>query len=67
MEFSGTNHTQLSISSRQSIAQFNYGSALENGDAITMNKSPAAHYYRLAADQDYPDGQFHYGLLLVSG
>jgi hypothetical protein len=32
-----------------------------------MNKSAAPHYFKIAADQDYPDDQFHYVLLLASG
>jgi TPR repeat protein len=32
-----------------------------------MNKSLAAHYFKLSADQGFTQPQFHYGLLLALG
>jgi TPR repeat protein len=40
---------------------------LNNGDGILINKSLAAHYYRLSADQGIAVAQFNYGLMLNNG
>jgi TPR repeat protein len=38
-----------------------------NGHGIQMNKSLAAHYFKLSADQGYMHGRYQYGKLLLFG
>jgi TPR repeat protein len=40
---------------------------LHEGDGIPMNKSLAAHYFKLSADQGDPTSQFKYGVMLHEG
>jgi TPR repeat protein len=40
---------------------------LAKGEGIAMNKSLAAHYFKLSADQGFAQAQLHYGLLLLTG
>jgi TPR repeat protein len=49
------------------VDQFRYGVLLFNGDGIPIDKSLAAHYYKLAADQGLADAQFNYGCSLFNG
>jgi TPR repeat protein len=35
------------------VAQFDYGAGLARGDGFPMNKSLAAHYFTLSADQGF--------------
>ncbi|MDR2787075.1 MAG: sel1 repeat family protein, partial [Candidatus Accumulibacter sp.] len=48
-------------------AQFNYALLLENGEGMPIDKSLAAHYYKLAADQGYAAAQCNYSFLLFNG
>jgi TPR repeat protein len=45
----------------------NYGVLLYDGNGISMNKSLAAHHYKLSADQGYAHAQFAYGVSLANG
>jgi TPR repeat protein len=45
-------------------AQFNYGLVLDHGDGIPTDKSLAAHYYKLAADQGLTGARINYEALL---
>jgi TPR repeat protein len=40
---------------------------LSKGEGIPMNKSLAAHYFILSADQGHADAQFRSGLMLYMG
>jgi TPR repeat protein len=40
---------------------------LSHGEGISMNRSYAAHYYKLSADQGYAEAQFDYGMMLSHG
>jgi TPR repeat protein len=54
---------KLSADRGITIAQFNYGDLLDAGDGIEMNKSFAAHYYTLSADQGLARAQLIYALI----
>jgi TPR repeat protein len=47
--------------------QLNYGLMLFKGYGIPMNKSLAAHYFKLSADQGIAQAQFNYGNMLSEG
>jgi TPR repeat protein len=57
----------LSADQEDARAQFNYGFMLVEGSGIPINKSLAAHYYKLSADQGDAQGQLTYGVMLNSG
>jgi TPR repeat protein len=44
-----------------------YDILFENGDGIPIDKSLAAHYFKLAADQGHPAAQYMYDLSLANG
>jgi TPR repeat protein len=48
-------------------AQCNYGFLLCTGNGIAMDKSLAAHYFKLSADQGDASAQFNYAVLLQMG
>jgi TPR repeat protein len=50
-----------------SQTQFKYAVRLLHGDGIDMNKSLAAHYFKLLADQGDSSAQCNYGLMLLRG
>jgi TPR repeat protein len=37
------------------------------GEGVDANLNEAARYYKLAADQDYPEGHLNYGICLSLG
>jgi TPR repeat protein len=45
----------------------NYGFLLRQGEGIPMDKSRAAHNFKLTTDQGYRIAQFHYGFLFMNG
>jgi TPR repeat protein len=68
MSSSGRN-PRVSLLQRQadqgdSQAQFSYGSLLFRGEGVSMNKSLAAHYFKLSRDQGDARTQCLYGVLL---
>jgi TPR repeat protein len=52
---------------RNPIAQFNYGVLLATGNGIQMNKSLAAHYFRLSADDGLSEAQYRYAQIPIDG
>jgi TPR repeat protein len=57
----------LSADQDSAEAQFNYGFLLLHSDAIAVNKSLAAHYFKLSADQGYPMAQLQILKMLFWG
>jgi hypothetical protein len=48
-------------------AQFNHGLHYKNGDGVPVTLTLAAHWFRKAAEQGYPDAQHEYGECLQDG
>ena len=48
-------------------AQVNYGLCLQQGEGVEQNWQEAARYFKLAADQNHPEGLFMYGICLRDG
>jgi TPR repeat protein len=49
----------MSADQGNATAQLLYGSMLFSGDDIEMNKSLAAHYFKMSADQGNVNAQFN--------
>jgi TPR repeat protein len=61
------NYCQLSASRGHAPAQLWFGERLATGDGVSIDKVAAVRWFRQAADQCEPEGQFRLGIALRDG
>jgi hypothetical protein len=54
-----THDLKVAADQGNAVAQNNYGRCLHKGECVRMDFRAAAHYFKLAADQENADGQFN--------